>query len=215
MDELSLDVAAVVAQSDLSSSKVYGLLKAEAMNPTMRVLRTVSRILKCDIEWLLGFTDNSISPVTTIPILGVAEGGAYRTPMPDKSSPDRIEDLPPADPRFRKARRFAVMVNDDRLEGLQPPVHRGQIALLIDFADAGLTVESGRIYLLHRRNASGQIESAFWRAQVFREHIEFAPMSHDETRNRNETIKVPREELEDNDELMIAGILYGATHRYL
>jgi hypothetical protein len=125
-----------------------------------------------------------------------------------------IDDLPPIDEKFRAIKRYAVPVVDSHLEGLEPPVQRGHMALVIDFADADLGVDSGRVYLLHRANSSGQIETAFWRAQVLRDAIEFSPVTRDAAVNRDAAFTIDRADLESSDSVKVVGLLYGSTYRY-
>jgi transcriptional regulator with XRE-family HTH domain len=213
MTALQIDTNTLIVNSGVSRSTVYGLLNGVWKNPRLSSLIQVSRALDCQFDWLMiGKSAVDRHEVSTMTVIGIAELGAYR--MPTKIPKKAIHDLPPIDERFRSVKRFAVAVIDDQLEGFDPPVHRGQYALFIDFIDGDLVVEAGRVYLLNRANGSGQIETAFWRAQVSRAQIEFSPMTRDAASNRAAAFTISHAELENSASVIVTGLLYGSTYRY-
>jgi hypothetical protein len=115
---------------------------------------------------------------------------------------------------FHNTKRFAIKVRDDQLAGLSPPVTRGMVALVIEISDFDL--ESGRVYLLARPNNDGLCEYRFWRAAVYQDRVEFAPVSPDQDRNDQARFTVPRDILSRKDyAINVLGLFYAAVHQYL
>lgn len=225
MDKLGLNALQVAQASGLSNSIIYDILSDKKKNPSVPSIIGLAEGLKCSIAWLLGQGD-PLEDATTKPppvlvqisIQGRAERGAFRQqrPMnPDNPSPSVAA---PPSRQFPEARCFSMVVADDHLSGLATPVTRGMLALFVDLDSAGIGVESGRCYLVHRRLAAAggvAIETAIWRAQVYRDRVEFSPVSSDAAYNRAHTFGTQLRGQSSQDEaVFVEGLFYAAMVDY-
>lgn len=224
MHELGINPAEVVEQTGIGISTIYNILRVEKSNPQLSVLMAISKALKVPFAWLVGETDNFRRVENhgrgdaRTSIVGRADATAYVTAMPKIGLALRyVRDtfaIIPTDPRIADAPRYAIEVCDSHLEGLDPPVLQGYLAHYVDISEADLGIENGKIYLLNRGNGVGGWQSTFWQATVYRDRIEFAPRSKDETYNKAEAFSVAHDELSRSDLLKIGGLFYAAMCDY-
>jgi transcriptional regulator with XRE-family HTH domain len=220
--ELGIKTAEVARRAGVGNTTVYEYERGARENPQLSVLIAISIALEWPLATLLGETDNFVrgsfaSPsTTTIPIVGIADAGAYRiSPMPETAHDSITADALPPDPRFETFGRFAIRVADRQLEGLSPPVLPGHLALCVDLTGQEVEVETGHIYLLHRSNGVGQIQSTFWQATRYRDRIEFAPVTNSIEYNQREKLTVDRDWAGASDEVTLGGLLYRIRADYL
>jgi len=223
MEKLGLNALQVAQASGVSNSIVYDILSDRKKSPSVRAIVGLASGLKCSVAWLVGEGEgsgigSSMSiplSLTTVPVRGRAERGAYRLPPMNERPPLSI--VAPRSRQYPEADCFAVQVADDHLTGLQPvPVTAGMIALCLSLVGTNIAVETGRCYLVHRRSTDGpQIETAFWRATVFRDRVEFAPVTPDPEHNAAEKFVVNPSELYSPDgPVFVEGLFYAALADY-
>lgn len=217
LGQLDLTPAQVVKITGIGTSTIYNILRGEQSNPQLSVLMAISNALDVPLAWLVGATDTFKSErresAATVPVVGTADAGAYRVAM--TSGPQQhVRDIPPTNERLIAAKRYAIEVRDNHLEGLTPPVTPGHMAYYVDFQDIDADIESDRIYLLYRKNETGQVQTAFWQATVYRDRVRFAPVSRSEDYNSRMAFTVLRRDLHASEAVTIGGLFYAATYEY-
>jgi SOS-response transcriptional repressor LexA len=145
-----------------------------------------------------------------IPVIGIAETGAFR-PMVEfgTEQEDLTRIFAPRSRAFPSAKHFTLEIRGDSMNAARPvPLVDGMFALCVDIADAGLTIESGRIYAVRRTLDNGQTyEVTIKRAKVFRDRIELSPES---TNARHKPAIIRRGSEETNAQRIEAvGLVYG------
>lgn len=220
MAELRRNTAQVVAKSGLSKPTVWRILTGEQQTPAFPTLQKLARGLDWDIASLHGTANDVVTTTATaIPIAGPAEVGTYRTRTPDDGAisthAGRQDHFPPQprDTRLQGHRQIAVPLLDDQLEGMSPPVPRGHTAFVAVPPAAEIPLESGRIYLVHRADSNGRIETTFRRLRIYPNTYEFGLMSPDAARNEVERIVVRKDELASS-EIEIGGIFFASACVY-
>ena len=88
------------------------------------------------------------------------------------------------------------------------------MAYYVDFNDIDADVESDRIYLLYRKNEMGQVQTGFWKATVYKDRVQFAPVTKSEDYNSRMAFTVKRSELHNSETVTIGGLFYAATYEY-
>jgi transcriptional regulator with XRE-family HTH domain len=214
MSNQNVNPAELAQRAGMGETYVYDLLASRNKNPSLRALEAISSALNCSLAYLLGDTQYAGGrepSLPTMPIVGAAEAGTYRVRAVSIADSDQPQIHAMPHPRYPRARHMAVRVEDDSLEGLPHGVTKGMLALVLDAIEADLSIESGRVYLLQRLRSDGTIERAFWQAQVFRDRIEFSPVTRDQSRNRAAKFTAPRDLVPDrNSEVFVEGLYYGA-----
>lgn len=218
LDALGVNADQLAKLAGIGNTAVYDILAGRNHNPTLRALELIAKACKCSLAYLLGESDNleggSGTGLLSIPVLGGAEVGAYKVSMRQSLSPNRI--FAPAHRKYPLARSFAIIIEDDSLAGLKPlPGAKGAAALVVDMADARLQIESNRVYYIQRRDSTGKVEKAFWRAVVERDEILFCPLFKSDERNEQLSWKIPRLLVIDRDsEVFVEGLFYGLIGHY-
>lgn len=189
-------------------------------NPTLTSLLTLAKILKCDVAYLDGTSDDPqpgggpTDLETEIPIVGTVEAGVFREmsgPEPWLSESEFRRIRAPRNRLHPEARHLAFVVRGDSMNNASPrPIYDGDCALCIDIVDAGIPVTDGRIYVIRRTRDAGQsFEWTLKRARVFRDRIELVPES---TNSTHKTFTIPVATLdwdhEPGDEIAVIGQMY-------
>jgi SOS-response transcriptional repressor LexA len=213
MQELDTNAAAVSRQAGLGPTAVHDILSGKNRSPSIETVRALAAALDCDIAYLIGEqeTPRPAKPAAAIPVIGIVEAGAFR-PMPESNSDNESDVLYLNAPRsdcYPRARHFALQVWGDSMNAAKPvPILQGMHVLCVDTIEAGLTIESGKIYVVRRTTDGGQTyEMTVKRARVFRDRIELVPES---TNPRHRPIVIPHDF--DNDaqaEIAAIGWVYG------
>lgn len=207
----------VAIKARLGKTAVHDILSGKNKNPSVPVIRRIALALGTTLSYLTGETDNpeaglNAAGVAPIPVAGIAETGAFR-PMPE-IGPELEHELPrvnaPTSRAFPGAKHFALEIRGDSMNAAKPvPLVEGMFALCVDFTDAELTLETGRIYAVRRTQDGGHTyEVTIKRAHVFRDRVELRPES---TNKKHETIIVPRARGDDLNaqEVRAIGLVYG------
>jgi SOS-response transcriptional repressor LexA len=160
-----------------------------------------------DGEWPAR-ASNSGAGVEAVPLIGIAEAGAWRTVSPLPA--DVQESVSPARSRnYKSFKHFALRVQGDSMNASRPPIGDGQIILCVDMADAGLEITDGRVYVVRRTRDGGQsYEMTVKRAFVFRDRIELRPESTNPA-HRAITVKRGMDEDFDGTRVEAIGLVYG------
>lgn len=154
MKEQGLNASALAAEAGLGNTAVYDIISGKSKRPMHDVLARIAERLKVDIAYLIGVSNNrriaQEPPRLAIPVIGIAETGAWR-PMPDKNvrttdllALRKIDGVP--HPSYRTAEHFALDAADDSMNvvGIVP----GAQVLCIDLAGIEATIENGRLYAI-------------------------------------------------------------------
>jgi SOS-response transcriptional repressor LexA len=215
MNEVETNAAAVSRRAGLGATAVHDILSGRNQRPSIEGIISIATALDCDLAYLLGEQEapraTKQKRVAPIPIVGIAEAGAFR-PM-RKFNPDTEPGFPhlnaPRSELHPNAKHFALQVLGDAMNAAKPvPIVQGMHVLCVDVVDAELTVESGKIYVVRQTKDAGQTcELTIKRAKVFRDRIELAPES---TNPRHQTVVIPRKfEGEQRSEVVVIGLVYG------
>ena len=111
--------------------------------------------------------------VDIIPIVGIAEAGAWRQMPLFEEQQDDIPHIAAARSRFYpRAKHFALEVRGDSMNAAKPaPILDGMIALCVDLDTADIEVETGKLYAVRQTRDGGKtFECTIKRAKVFKGH---------------------------------------------
>jgi SOS-response transcriptional repressor LexA len=217
MTENHTNAAAISRKAGLGDTAVYDIITGKNKNPSLPVVKAIAKALNCTVAYLVGEqSERDGQPVSVvaipIPIIGIAETGAFRA-MADFDQDDQRK-LPKIDAAkssdYPRARHFALRIRGDSMNQAKPyPLLDGVLALCVDTVDAGLEVESGRIYAVRRTLDGGQTyECTVKRAKVFRDRFEFHPES---SNPEHKPLIIKRGDGRDDTtkEIGIIGLVYG------
>jgi SOS-response transcriptional repressor LexA len=215
MAQLNTNAAAVSRKANLGTTAIHDILSGKNRKPSYDVLCAIANALDCDVGYLIGEQRPPRMPqrherVAPIPVIGIVEAGAFR-PMHEPPYGEEPKHLnAPTSISYPSAPHFALEVWGDSMNASKPvPLLEGMYVLCVDVAAAGLTVESGKIYVVRRTKDGGQTyELTVKRARVFRNRTELIPES---TNPKHEPIVVRRELDPDSaNEVTAFGLVYGA-----
>lgn len=212
---------AVSREAGLGNTAVSDIINEKNKNPSIPVARAIARVLKCNLAYLVGEQEVPLSggqerTLSPVPIVGVAETGAFRA-MPQFDQ-EHDEDLPqvqaPRSKLFPRARHFALEIRGDSMNAAKPaPFVQGMFALCVDLVDAELEIESGRIYAVRRTLDGGStFELTIKRARVFRDRVELHPES---TNPKHKPITIKRvRDTDMTNEVKAIGLVYGVFNSF-
>lgn len=170
-------------KAGLSQSYVTDILTGKSKNPRMSALQTISQVLDVDLRYLLGQSDTITADerrrgIAPIPVTGIVEVGAFR-PMLQKIKNSQGRDVfAERSATYPHAAHFAMPVRDDAMG--EAGIREGMIAICVDLATAGATIENGKIYAIRRTYDGGKtFETSLKRAHVYRDRVEYKPESRD------------------------------------
>jgi len=222
MTALDTNPSAVSRKARLGTTAVHDILNGKNLNPRVPALKRIAAALDCTLAYLVGEEDLPRSPGTgvleaaPVPVIGIAEAGAFRAMANIGHEHER--DLPqvfaPPSRMFPSARRFALEVRGDSMNAAKPvPIVEGMLVCCIDVIDAGLAIESGRIYAIRRTLDGGHTyECTIKRAKVFRDRVE---LSSESTNPNHKTIIVPRDfDSAHTNEYAAIGLVYAAVNSF-
>jgi SOS-response transcriptional repressor LexA len=221
MTAANTNAAATSRLARLGNTAVHDILSGKNKNPSVPMLLAIARALDTTLGYLVGEeefpgVDPTRSEAAAIPIVGIAETGAFRVMA--EWGPDTDVELPrifaPRSRLFPKAKHFALEVRGDSMNAARPrPIVEGMYALCVDIIDAELPIESGRVYAVRRTIDGGQTyECTIKRAQVFRDRIELVPES---TNPAHKTITVARDfDVTHTNEIAAIGLVYGTFNSF-
>jgi SOS-response transcriptional repressor LexA len=146
--------------------------------------------------------------IASIPVIGVAEAGAFREMVEFGDEHELPHIAAPRSTQYPLARHLAFEVRGDSMNASKPPIVEGAFALCVDVIDAGLTIESGEIYVVRRAMSGGHgYEWTVKRAKLFRDRIELHPES---TNQSHKPVMIPRkQEHVMTGEVVAIGWVYG------
>lgn len=219
MRDLGFNSAEVSRKAGLGQTAVYDILNGKNLSPSIPHVKAIAKVLECSVAYIVGEAEHpggqpQYQSVAEIPVIGFAETGAFRQ-MADfdqgdseslrKVAASRSTDHP-------KARHFALQIRGDSMNLAKPyPLIDGLIVLCIDMADAGLEIESGKIYAVRRTMDGGQTyECTVKRAKVFRDRFELLPESSNQD---HKPLILPRGAGRDDaaKSIDVIGLVYGVS----
>lgn len=223
MAALGLNAKTTSEKAGLGSTAVHDIVTGKNARPALSVIRAIAKALDTTVGFLSG--DNSERPeilgvVKDIPLVGYAETGAFR-PMVDFGD-DFVGDLPvicaEGSRAHPTAKLFALTARGDSMNASRPPIIEGMTVLCVDFVDAGIEIETGRVYAVRRTRDSGQTwELTVKRAHVFRDRYELRPES---TNPAHTPIIIPRGnggaslQQDDGTVIEVIGLVYGTFQSF-
>jgi SOS-response transcriptional repressor LexA/DNA-binding XRE family transcriptional regulator len=146
--------------------------------------------------------------IASIPVIGVAEAGAFREMVEFGDEHELPHIAAPRSAQYPLARHLAFEVRGDSMNASKPPIAEGAYALCVDVIDAGLTLETGEVYVVRRAlNGGHGYEWTVKRAKVFRDRIELHPES---TNQSHKPVTIPRKhDADTTGEVVAVGWVYG------
>ena len=186
MTALNIKAKPLSRRAGLGDTYVHNLLKGGNKKPSVPKLKAIAKALDCDLSYLIGEQAEprqkiAVQGVTSIPVVGVAEAGAFRKMLDfdqEVHTAPRVYAAKSKD--YPEIKHFALTVRGDSMDNLEPnPIKDGMVLLCVDFVDAELEIESGKIYAVRRTIDDGQTyECTVKRAMVFKDRYELRPASH-------------------------------------
>jgi transcriptional regulator with XRE-family HTH domain len=212
LNEREISARALSRRAGLGDTYVNDVLSGKNSSPSIPAVQAIARALDTSIAYLVGETghqDSVAAPphaIAAIPMIGIVELGAFRKPPVNSNFP-LLER--PLSQSYPDARHFVLTVGDASMAAASKdgPILPGMEVLCVDMADAGLQVESGRIYATRRTLDGGQTyETIIRRAMVFRDRVELIAESG---RPEDEKIVVPGLATEPGQPIFALGLVYG------
>ena len=221
MTALGTNAKQLSRKARLGDTAVYDILNGKNLRPALPAIKAVAKALECDLAYLVGDQaeprqKNEVQGVTSIPVVGVAEAGAFRKMIEFDVD---VLDLPKVHANrsalYPKAKHFSLLVRGDSMNaatsaGRPAPLVEGQYILCVDLTDAGLEIESGKIYAVRRTTDSGQTyECTVKKAMVYRDRYELLPES---TNPAHEKFVIPRGAAHRDvvgTQIEVIGLVYG------
>lgn len=156
LEELRTNRTAASKKAGLGGTFIRDLARKGA-NPSIENLRKLAEALQIPLEELtnsqIASNDNESvreADLGTLPVVGIIEAGQFR----DITLMDQDEEFETInvarDPRFPRARQYALKVNGDSMNELFAD---GSYVTAVDFWDSGLDPKDGLIVHVERRIA--------------------------------------------------------------
>lgn len=198
MAALGTNAKQVSRLARLGNTAVYDIVNGKNLRPALPTIKAIAKSLDCDLAYLVGDQTEprrditSLQGVEPIPVIGVAEAGAFRNMMDfDQDLRDVQKIQANRSIVYPKARHFALLVRGDSMNAAKPiSIVEGVYLLCVDLIDAELEIESGKIYAVRRTTDGGQTyECTVKRAMVYRDRYELIPESANPS---HEKLVIPR-----------------------
>jgi transcriptional regulator with XRE-family HTH domain len=209
LNERVISARALSRQAGLGDTYVNDVLSGKNASPSIPAVQAIAKALDTSIGYLIGETgqDSVAAPhaIAAMPVIGIVEVGAFRKPQANANFP-LVER--PLSQSYPDARHFVLTVGDaSGAASKDGPILPGMEVLCVDMADAGLQVESGRIYATRRTLDGGQTyETIIRRAMVFRDRVELIAESG---RPEEERIVVSSLATDTGQPIFALGLVYG------
>ncbi|MES2166583.1 MAG: S24 family peptidase [Pseudomonadota bacterium] len=218
---LKINAFEAARRCKLGRDFVNDILNDKKQNVRGSSLKKLADGLDCDQAYLIGEQDEPRKSLggsmpSAIPIIGIAEAGAFRAARQFgyEHEIDASRLYAARSERYPNARHFALEVRGDSMNAAVPsPIVEGMFVLCVDMPDAGLIPETGRIYAVRRtQDEGGTYEWTIKRAYVFQDRTELRPES---TNPRHEVIVMPKRQPDEAFKTVEAiGWVYGGYHSY-
>jgi len=211
LNDREISARALSRQAGLGDTYVNDVLSGKSASPSIPAVQAIAKALDTSIGYLIGETanrDRVAAPhaIVAMPVIGVVEVGAFRKLRANANFP-LVER--PLSQSYPDARHFVLKVGDASMgaDSKDGPILPGMEVLCVDTADAGLQVESGRIYATRRTLDGGQTyETIIRRAMVFRDRVELIAESG---RPEDEKIVIPELATDPGQPMFALGFVYG------
>jgi transcriptional regulator with XRE-family HTH domain len=172
----------VARRAGLKPSAVYDIVSGKNKNPNYELLKSVCKVLDCELAYLLGETDKSFNEPNIVrgvvmPIIGIAEAGAFRKIIPFE--PGKTNGLSAMRGNLSRhhpeADHFMVHIRGDAMNATREgPLTDGMWAICVDMISADLRVESGHVYAIRRTLDGVTYETSLRRALVRGDRVELS-----------------------------------------
>jgi transcriptional regulator with XRE-family HTH domain len=210
LNEREISARALSRQAGLGDTYVNDVLSGKNASPSIPAVQAIAKALDTSIGYLIGETghqDSVAAPhaIAAMPVIGIVEVGAFRKPQANANFP-LVER--PLSQSYPDARHFVLTVGDaSGAASKDGPILPGMEVLCVDMADAGLQVESGRIYATRRTLDGGHTyETIIRRAMVFRDRVELIAESGG---SEDEKIVVSTLATDPGQPIFALGLVYG------
>ncbi len=180
MADRNTNPSAVSRKAQLGATAVHDIVSGKNRNPTVPHLRRIAGALDVTLAQILGEVNvgNPTQGTHPIPIIGVAEAGAFREMLQEVNEHDYELLNAPHSRKYPTAKHFAFLVRGNSMN--LAPILEGTYVLCVDLVDAGLVPETDKVYVVRRTMDRGSTyEWTVKRAFVFKDRIELRPQSTD------------------------------------
>src|ERR1035437_448158 len=217
MEALGTNAKQVSLVARLGNTAVYDIVNGKNLRPALPTIKAIAKSLECDLAYLVWDQPEPRRDITSlqgmepIPVIGVAEAGAFRNMVDfDQDLRDVQKIQASRSIVYPKAKHFALLVRGDSMNAAKPiSIVEGVYLLCVDLTDAGLEIESGKIYAVRRTTDGGQTyECTVKRAMVYRDRYELIPES---TNNPHQRLVIPRgpSHTDVGTAIDVIGLVYG------
>jgi opacity protein-like surface antigen len=210
LNERAISARALSRQAGLGDTYVNDVLSGKNASPSIPAIQAIAKTLDTSIGYLIGETghqDSVAAPhaIAAMPVIGIVEVDAFRKLQANANLP-LVER--PLSQSYPDARHFILTVGGATgAASKDGPILPGMEVLCVDMADAGLQIESGRIYAIRRTLDGGQTyETIIRRAMVYRDRIELIAESG---RPEDEKMVVSRLATDPGQPIFALGLVYG------
>lgn len=156
LEELRTNRTAASVAAGLGRTFIRDLARGKGANPSIDSLRKLAVALKLSVEDLTTDTESATLPpqevaINQLVVMGTIEAGQFRDiTLADQDEEDREVINVARDPRFPRARQYALKVSGDSMDELFPD--RSYVTV-VDFWDSGLEPKDGLVVHVERRIA--------------------------------------------------------------
>jgi transcriptional regulator with XRE-family HTH domain len=173
----------VARRASLKPSTVYDIVSGKNKNPSYDILKSICKVLDCELAYLLGEADKSFDEPNIVrgvvmPIIGIAEAGAFRKITPfEPSKPNGPNGMRGNLSRHHpEAGHFMLQIRGDSMNATREGhLTDGMWAICVDMISADLRVESGNVYAIRRTLDGGlTYETSLRRALVRSDRVELS-----------------------------------------
>jgi transcriptional regulator with XRE-family HTH domain len=205
---------AVSIAAGLSRGAVRDILAGKSDQPRRDTLQRIANVLRVDIAYLLGQSDNppahdqpnpvlplrksrrgsgSTAASRLVPVIGIAEAGVFRAMPLNAREPIRVLMVVPHHwvPEGARAPNFALEVPKARVIGIDYDAGRGYM-VCSPLSEAGAVIHTGQTYAVVRKRAD-MVETVMRKAVVYADHIDLTAID-----NPHDIVRTGRD-LDDDD----------------
>ena len=230
--EQGTSARAVSITAGLAHNYISDILDGKNENPSLRNMKEVAQVLGVSVAYLMGESDDRGTPEDIpeaawprgfgpqrlgppIPVIGAVETGTQREFAPVITGGRVL--YAPRSVRYPRAMHYAMKIDDSSMVGRN--LHPGMHILCVDMVEAGVRVESDKLYVIRRTDNNGaKWETIVRRAEVRvgkdgTEIVELHPHSPIK-RYRSETLLddlviTPALKVPQDQSICVAGLVYG------
>lgn len=155
MTEMGLNMKQLSLKAGLGETGAREIILGIRRSPTVESLQKLATALGCDIrDFFAEPHEATRRTVTPLSIIGAVEAGAWQKD-PHWPKSEWFYEPVPNDPRFAAFERFGLLMKGPAMDQVYSD---GDVVVCISMKDLQEKPESGRRYIVHRKNSADKIE---------------------------------------------------------